>query len=108
MAIPAALLRLLAAGGTTGRVGALEGALLGKGVMSLADELIEQFGPEITVPVSSSAIRAIGYRPADETIIVEFHKRGTYTYAGSPQLFEEFLAAPSKGRFFNDVFQVRR
>lgn len=63
--------------------------------------------PEIHIPVSSSAIREIGYRP-DNTISVTFIRGGTYTYDGNLGLFMAFVAAPSKGEFFNAHFQVRR
>jgi len=59
---------------------------------------------DITIPVSSSAIRAIGWRK-EGVIVVEFNARGTYTYDGDYQLFQAFLAAPSKGGFFNAYFK---
>jgi len=62
---------------------------------------------DITIPVSSSAIRSIGWR-SDGVITVEFLARGTYSYAGTRELFDAFVAAPSKGTFFNEHFQVRR
>jgi len=62
---------------------------------------------EETVPVSSSAIRTIGWR-SDGVITVEFNRGGTYSYAGSRELFDAFISAPSKGVFFNENFQVRR
>ena len=72
--------------------------------------LLENFGDDEDekgkyrmVPVASSAISAIGYR--DETIVVVFRRGGTYEYSGSEELFEEFVAAPSKGQFFNQVFR---
>lgn len=64
----------------------------------------EQKRPErITIPVNSTAIRAIGYR-SDDVIIVDFHRGGEYTYSGSFPLFLAFAASSSKGRFFNEHF----
>jgi hypothetical protein len=49
--------------------------------------------------VESSNIASIGYDPP--TLEVEFHHGGVYTYEGVPQeVYENFMAAPSKGRFF--------
>ena len=59
--------------------------------------------PEFT-PVVSEAIRSIGYRPED-TIVVEFKRGGTYSYDGPYELYQAFLAAPSKGQFFNNHFR---
>lgn len=56
------------------------------------------------VRVSSKAIREIDYDPETQQLHVTFHHGGTYTHAGVPvDLYERFLEAPSKGRFYNDV-----
>ena len=53
-------------------------------------------------PVSSSMIAAIGYDEETETLEVEFASGAVYRYRGIHQdVFEDFRAAPSKGRFFN-------
>jgi hypothetical protein len=63
---------------------------------------------EITLtPVESSQIEAIGYSPARQVLAIKFkNKTGTgptYEYDNVSQtLFDEFLAADSKGRFFRD------
>lgn len=80
------------------------GRLIAAGVVeSLTDEALEdlQFAE---VPVSSSCIRSIGYR-SDGVITVDFVRGGTYSYAGSRELFDAFLLAPSKGEFFNANFR---
>lgn len=64
----------------------------------------EQVPEELTIPVSSSAIRSIGWRN-DGIITVEFNARGTYTYASDYATFVAFAAAPSKGGFFNQHFR---
>lgn len=52
--------------------------------------------------VSSSSIRSIGYDGASQTLEVEFKSRGIYQYSPAPKsLFERFMAAPSKGKFFD-------
>lgn len=51
--------------------------------------------------VQSSAIGAIGYDDENNTLAVMFPNRAVYFYVGVPsRLFEEFVAAESKGGFF--------
>ncbi|MEM6636258.1 MAG: KTSC domain-containing protein [Pseudomonadota bacterium] len=51
--------------------------------------------------VSSSAIRQIEWNAG--VLSVWFRESGRYDYFGVPkELFEAFLAAPSKGAFYND------
>jgi hypothetical protein len=53
------------------------------------------------IPVDSTVIAAVAYS-AEATLDVEFTSGTTYRYFAVPaQLFEEFLAADSKGVFFN-------
>ena len=53
-------------------------------------------------PVSSSMIAAIGYDEETETLEVEFVSGAVYRYRSVNQdVVEDFRAAPSKGRFFN-------
>ena len=53
-------------------------------------------------PVASSMIAAIGYDEEAETLEVEFTSGAVYRYRGVDlDVFEDFCAAPSKGRFFN-------
>jgi KTSC domain len=61
---------------------------------------------DIVLPVSSSAIYAIGWQRGN--IITVHFKRGghlLYTYDGTYELFQAFAAAPSKGKFFNEHFR---
>lgn len=53
------------------------------------------------MPVSSSNIAAIAFNELDESLFVQFHSGGVYEYLNCPEyLFNEFLNAPSKGKFF--------
>lgn len=62
----------------------------------------------------STAIGRIAYHTADRELDVTFVGSGrTYTYMGvEPHVHEEFVRAPSKGRFFNarirDRYPFRR
>ena len=58
------------------------------------------------IPVSSSAIRAIGYE--DGTLAVAFHNSGTYLHPGVPySVFERFMRSGSKGAFYNQNIRGR-
>jgi lysyl-tRNA synthetase class 2 len=51
--------------------------------------------------VESSAVRRIEYDAAARTLFVIFDDGDQYAYFGvGPELYEAFLAAESKGRFF--------
>ncbi|PSH64682.1 KTSC domain-containing protein [Phyllobacterium sophorae] len=53
-------------------------------------------------PVSSTAIGYVAFNNKLQTLTITFRKRGRYTYYGiSQEVFAAFLAASSKGRFFN-------
>ncbi len=63
--------------------------------------------------VSSTNIRSIGYDPKSQTLEVEFNSGRLYQYTGVPEaLFERFMKAPSKGKFFaqyvRDRFRTRK
>jgi KTSC domain len=79
---------------------ALAARLAGPEVGNLIARLIQDNEHEIRVPVSSSAISAIGYKVGG-IITVEFKRGGTYEYMGTEETFMAFLASPSKGAFFN-------
>lgn len=80
------------------------GRFIAAGVVeSLTDEAIDELESQ-EIPVSSSCIRSIGWR-SDGVITVDFIRGGTYSYEGSRELFLAFVAAPSKGEFFNSHFR---
>ena len=74
----------------------------------LEDPNLLQNRTEVMVPVSSSAIRMIGYNVAG-IIIVEFNRGGdsVYYYPGSAEDFIDFVTAPSKGQWFNQHLNER-
>jgi hypothetical protein len=56
--------------------------------------------------VSSSNIVAVGYDPASETLEVEFQNGSVYQYYNVGQsTYDEFMAAPSKGKFL--AYQIK-
>lgn len=53
-------------------------------------------------PVASSSVRAIGYDTPTQTLEVEFWSGRMYQYYNVPDnMYEQFMQAPSKGRFLN-------
>ena len=65
-------------------------------------------GEEIMQRVSSSAIDYVDYNEATAELQIAFHRTGLYTYYGVPhQVYDAFLHASSKGRFFNDNIRDR-
>jgi hypothetical protein len=51
--------------------------------------------------VISSNISAIGYDEEAKELHVSFNKSGTYIYSNvEPKIFESFISADSKGKFF--------
>lgn len=53
-------------------------------------------------PVSSSNIVSVGYDAASETLEIEFKDGAVYQYYNvGDHLYQQFVAAPSKGQFFN-------
>ena len=54
----------------------------------------------LRMAVESTNVASIGYDTASQTLEVEFHDGRVYQYFDVPEsLHEEFLRAPSKGRF---------
>jgi hypothetical protein len=57
--------------------------------------------PSTAVPVDSSLIRSVTYG-ADATLTVRLHNGAVYRYFTVPRtILDEFLAATSKGAYFN-------
>lgn len=57
-------------------------------------------------PVSSSVVKAAGYDPARRLLEVEFHNERVYRYREvGHRVYDAFMKASSKGRFFNE--QIR-
>ena len=57
-------------------------------------------------PSTSAAIEAYTYDEADQTLRLRFRDGTTvYDYPCTPPLFENFLRAPSKGRFVTDILK---
>ena len=55
---------------------------------------------------SSSAVEAYRYDPAAEILELVFvDGDAVYAYPCDPHLYVEFLAAPSQGRFVNEVLK---
>ena len=60
------------------------------------------------VPVDSGAITAIGYHRKTSTLEIRFHSGAIYRYAKvASEVFQEFISAPSKGRYFRDEIRGR-
>jgi hypothetical protein len=61
-----------------------------------------RFAPIRTRPVQSSSIAAAGYDRAQEILRIRYVGGPAYDYlAVPPNVFDDFLAAESKGRFVN-------
>jgi hypothetical protein len=61
------------------------------------------------IPVESKSIASIGYAPRQGELDVEFRENGmVYRYSGVAKWEHvEFMAAPSKGTYLNQVFKAR-
>jgi hypothetical protein len=60
------------------------------------------------IPVSSTDIAQIGYEADSQILEVEFLSGGVYQYSNvPPNVFDEFMAASSKGRYFNAYVKER-
>jgi hypothetical protein len=53
------------------------------------------------LPLESTALNSAAYLPAERSLYLEFHSGEKYRYFEfPPELYQEFLAAESKGTFF--------
>lgn len=60
------------------------------------------------IPVSSSAISAIGYDRATKRMRIEFSEGKTYTFCRVPEsVFAGFLESGSKGTYYSDHIRGR-
>ena len=64
------------------------------------------------IPVESSNILGVGYDDEEDTLYVTFHSGGVsggrYRYEGvRKEIYEAFMAAPSKGKFFHASIKGR-
>lgn len=58
------------------------------------------------VRVSSSNLKSVGYDPFSAFLEIEFHNGGVYLYSGVPErVYDQFMAASSKGTYFNDYIK---
>ena len=58
--------------------------------------------------VDSSAVTDVDYEPEQRILLVRFQSGKIYGYAEvPPELYAEFLAAESKGHFFQDYVRDR-
>jgi len=65
------------------------------------------------IAVASSNVRSIGYDSETRTLEVEFKGGSVYEYYDvEPEVYSEFMKAPSKGRFLwnniRDVYDYQR
>ena len=62
--------------------------------------------PEMEYTPESESVEEIGYDADGEEVWVRFKRSGLYVYSGVPSIvWEDFRAAPSKGRFVNEVLK---
>jgi len=60
------------------------------------------------IPVSSSAMVAVGYDPQIRRMKITFVQGHTYDFCGVPQrVFEELMRAASKGTYYNEHIRDR-
>ena len=62
----------------------------------------------LVVTVESSTLATVAYDEARERLRLEFCSGAIYEYSGVPgAVHRALLAAPSKGRYFNDAIRER-
>ena len=56
--------------------------------------------------VTSSILEAVAYDPAERRLRIRFRSGAIYEYDGVPSvIYEELLAAPSKGGYFSEYIR---
>jgi len=65
---------------------------------------LELIYPDFYIPVDSSNVQEFGYVPEDQTLFVRFLDKGRGAalyvyYEVEPDIYADFMAAPSKGKF---------
>jgi KTSC domain-containing protein len=59
-------------------------------------------------PVSSSNLQSVGYDPQNRILEIAFHGNGVYQYEDvNHSIYTELMAAPSKGRYFDERIRDR-
>lgn len=62
----------------------------------------------ISPKYGSDHIAEIGFDEESGTLVVRFHKGGTYSYSGvDADTYDRFLRAPSPGEFFRSTVKGR-
>ena len=55
------------------------------------------------IPVTSSAIKAVGYDPDSNRLFIEFKQGETYTYCRVPEnIYKSLISAYSKGGYYDE------
>jgi len=68
-------------------------------------DAVGRMGTPVSVPlesVQSSTIKAVGYDPQSDTLVVQFHSDATYLYHGvKAKTHQGLMAAPSLGSYLH-------
>lgn len=61
------------------------------------------------IPINSSAINAVGYDAETKQMVIRFRDNPLgYTFYNVPfQVFNEFMASPSRGRYYHEYIEGR-
>ncbi len=72
-------------------------------IAAIAAEDVLPIGPTPTrIPVSSTAMRSVGYSESQQVLEIEFRNGSVYRYLGvPPDIYRGLMAADSHGRYFN-------